>query len=75
MEIVGVVKMLVECSKGCIVISLLVLVYLQMLGIYVKKGNIVLYQVLQKVLVVGYVSGEYVVFIKKYDFEFVVVVK
>ena len=69
LEIAGAAKLLAERSKGRIVISSPALVYPQTLGIYVKKGNIALYQALEKALAAAQANGEYAALITKYELE------
>lgn len=67
MEIAGAAKMIVERTKGRLVISSPDLVYPQTLGIYVKKGNTGLIQAFEGALAAIRKSGEYSVLIRKYD--------
>lgn len=67
MEIAGAAKMIVERTKGRVVIASPDLVYPQTLGIYVKKGNTALVQAFEAALAALRKSGEYDALIKKYD--------
>lgn len=67
MEIAGAARMIVERTKGRVVISSPELVYPQTLGIYVKKGNTALIKSFEGALAAIRKSGEYNVLIKKYD--------
>ena len=67
MEIAGAAKMIVERTKGRVVITSPELVYPQTLGIYVKKGNTALTHAFESAMAAIRKSGEYDALIKKYD--------
>lgn len=67
LEINGAAKMIVEKSRGRMVISSPDLVYPQTLGIYVKKGNDQLRDALTKALAKITENGSFPALLKKYD--------
>lgn len=67
LEIAGAAKMIVERTKGRLVISSPELVYPQTLGIYVRKGNVALRQAFEMALAAIRKTGEYAALLKKYD--------
>ena len=67
MEIAGAAKIIVEKTKGRVMISSPNLVYPQTLGIYVKKGNTALKQSFETAMAAIRKTGEYDALIKQYD--------
>jgi len=67
LEIAGAARMFVERTRGRIEISSPDLVYPQILGIYVKKGNTELMSALEKALAEATASGEYQALLDKYN--------
>ena len=68
-EISGAAHMIADRTNGRVVVTSHELVYPQMLGIYVKKGNEETYQALLKAVAASKKSGEYAAILKKYDLE------
>ena len=66
-EIAGAAKMFSERSRGRIVISSLDLIYPQTLGIFVDKGNDVLFNQLQSAMDAIKANGSYLALIEKYE--------
>lgn len=67
LEIAGAAKMIVERTKGRVVITSPDLVYPQTLGIYFKKGNTALAHAFEDAMAAIRKSGEYDKLLKKYD--------
>lgn len=67
LEVAGAAKAFAAKSNGRIVISSPAPVYLQTLGVYVKKGNTVLLKQFESAMAAIRKTGEYDALIKKYD--------
>jgi polar amino acid transport system substrate-binding protein len=67
LEVAGAAKAFAAKSNGRVVISSPEPVYLQILGIYVKKGNTALFKQFEAAMAAIRKSGEYDALIKKYD--------
>ncbi|MRT28679.1 transporter substrate-binding domain-containing protein [Herbaspirillum sp. CAH-3] len=66
-EVAAVAKAFAEKSRGRVVISSPSQIYMQTLGVFVKKGNVALKQAFEAGMVAIKKSGEYDALIKKYD--------
>jgi polar amino acid transport system substrate-binding protein len=66
-EVAAVAKAFVAKSKGRVVISSPAPIYMQTLGVFVKKGNVALQHSFEAAMVAIRKSGEYDALLKKYD--------